>query len=75
MLYGNTATPPPTAAAAAHDEAHWQDMEIFFGKLHHYKNVPTGGKSCGEGACVVARPANVQKAALVEGKSTPASKG
>lgn len=65
---------PPDDVLAAADK-HWQDMEIFFGKLHTYKNVPTGGKSCGDGACVIERPKHGVKTLTLDATSRPAPIG
>ena len=71
-----TPEPPGLPGAEDPDPPHALDMEVFLGKLHQYKNVDTGaGSSCGEGACVVHRPADVTKAELVDGTDTPAASG
>lgn len=73
LLVGERVRPPP-ADAVAEEEAHWQDMEIFFGKDHLYKNVENGATSCGDGACIVHRPPNVRTATL-DAHTRPAASG
>lgn len=69
-----TPEPPGLPGPEDPDPPHALDMEVFLGKIHQYKNVDTGS-SCGDGACVVQRPADIKKASLVDGKDTPAAEG
>jgi len=71
LLAGDRIKALPEDGAA---EVHWLDMEIFLGRLHVCKNVGRGGSSCSDGACIVERPASVDKGQLGEA-SRPATRG